>query len=576
MAPFIPPRPLHFNDSCGEQLVFESLAKLPDRYTVFHSLRWVAHPSTLRSQSGVGEGDFVLLDSERGLLVLEVKGGLIRHTGRRWFQMNRRTQVEKEIEDPEKQASRTVYHLMDVLAARLHPPDTCRVFHAVWFPDQTVPRSFLPPNYVPEMVFDESSLANPEWAIKEVFSFWEQTYGTSRLSASAQKTIVNILAPEVGAAVSMRWAFKCREQEFLRLTQEQSRILEFLDEQPTATIQGGAGTGKTLLALEKARRLAGSGGTVLFLCYNSALKKFLSSFHALRGVDFHTFHSLAARLVNVACASAEELEAAVLDRLTDPRFELPYEHVLIDEGQDFEDDWIDSLHSATRGHFYIFFDRNQLVQQSRIPGWVDRAECRLTLSQNCRNTVQIARLSSRVMMGRVIGEERMPTGPGAVFHSCSYPGASINDVQSVIAKWMTEGYEPSDIALLTAKTLESTSLGSISSIGPWRVAEDITKGCITWNTARRFKGLEAKAVLLVDVDIKQFTNPLDRSLFYVGCSRAMHELQVMFTNVDDATVAAAIEALAPGRRIRKTISGFAQFLNASWSTNETYIQQRKS
>jgi hypothetical protein len=51
---------------------------------------------------------------------------------------------------------------------------------------------------------------------------------------------VNILAPRWAPLFQCGgWAFKCREQEFLRLTQEQSRILEFLDEQPSYNSRRG-------------------------------------------------------------------------------------------------------------------------------------------------------------------------------------------------------------------------------------------------------------------------------------------------------------------------------------------------
>ena len=185
MARFIPPRPLDFNDSAGEKAVFESLALLPDNYVVFHSMRWAPQHDTARPSRGVGEGDFVILHPTRGLLVVEVKGGLIRSSGRRWYQTNRHDLQEREIEDPEKQVSRTVYFLKDLVTARLKHGEACRVFHAVWFPSQPFPKTNLPPNYVPEMIFDGKTLADPCPAIAEVFQYWEEIYGGSSLSPAA-------------------------------------------------------------------------------------------------------------------------------------------------------------------------------------------------------------------------------------------------------------------------------------------------------------------------------------------------------------------------------------------------------
>ena len=565
MARFIPPRPLDFNGSAGEESVFESLALLPDKYVVFHSLRWVAQHETQKPRRGVGEGDFIILDPTRGILVIEVKGGLIRASGRRWYQTNRRDLQEREIEDPEKQASRTVYFLIDLVSARLRPGDSCRVFHAVWFPSHSFPRSTLPPNYVPEMVFDETTLTDPNQAIEAAFKYWEESYGVSSLSPAAEPRLISILAPEVGAAVSMHWAVDYREQEFLRLTRQQTAILDFLDDQRTATIQGGAGTGKTLVALEKARRLSARGGSVLFLCYNSALRNFLAKHHCVPNVDFHSFHSLASSVLRNSFGSIEALETAFMERLTDPSFVLPYDHVLIDEGQDFPDEWIDALEPA-HGDYYVFFDRNQLVQRPRMPEWVDRSECRLTLTRNCRNTVQIARISQRAVMGRVTAENLMPAGPKPVLHACG-------DEQSMIAlavkracSWVQEnGYAPHDVAVLTMRSA-ANSFTKLAKIGRWQVAEEITPGLISRNTVRRFKGLEAKAVLLLDVDPDRFDDPTERNLFYVGCSRAMHELEVLFTNVSRRSLGRAIDAMAAGRKIPKTAAGFSRFFNGRWGT----------
>ena len=60
-----------------------------------------------------------------------------------------------------------------------------------------------------------------------------------------------------------------------QLIREQYILLEFLAEQPSAVINGSAGTGKTMIATEKARRHSMDGDKVLFLCYNKKLQKHL-------------------------------------------------------------------------------------------------------------------------------------------------------------------------------------------------------------------------------------------------------------------------------------------------------------
>jgi hypothetical protein len=56
------------------------------------------------------------------------------------------------------------------------------------------------------------------------------------------------------------------------LTQAQFAVLDALQLQPQAAIFGCAGSGKTMLAMEKTQRLANEGFTVLFTCYNKTLR----------------------------------------------------------------------------------------------------------------------------------------------------------------------------------------------------------------------------------------------------------------------------------------------------------------
>src|SRR5262249_52984018 len=70
---------------------------------------------------------------------------------------------------------------------------------------------------------------------------------------------------------------EAQERELLRLTEEQYRCLDALQANPRCLFEGGAGTGKTLLAMEYARRKAHNNRHVLFLCYNRLLGQWVAS-----------------------------------------------------------------------------------------------------------------------------------------------------------------------------------------------------------------------------------------------------------------------------------------------------------
>ncbi len=114
MALMIPYKPFN-TQSEGEVAVFDCLQTgLDENYIVFHSVRWVG--SSKRSQ---GEADFLILHKSLGILVLEIKAGYLRCAGRRWFQQNRTTHIENEIQDPMSQADNSKFKFIELLRIEL-------------------------------------------------------------------------------------------------------------------------------------------------------------------------------------------------------------------------------------------------------------------------------------------------------------------------------------------------------------------------------------------------------------------------------------------------------------------------
>src|SRR3954462_10300434 len=105
MARMIPAE-IQFRESGAERRLFHDFCEQLDaRYTVLHHVPWTLRDPRRRSIEG--EADFIIVHPERGAIVLEVKGGLIRYDGerRRWFQRSLRADDEHGIKDPFRQAA---------------------------------------------------------------------------------------------------------------------------------------------------------------------------------------------------------------------------------------------------------------------------------------------------------------------------------------------------------------------------------------------------------------------------------------------------------------------------------------
>ena len=91
-----------------------------------------------------------------------------------------------------------------------------------------------------------------------------------------------------------------------------------------------------------------------------------------------------------------------------------------------------------------------------------------------------------------------------------------------------EKLELQDIVILTVSTLEKSVLAGATSLAGIPLAHQLAEGKVWFTTVRRYKGLEAKAVLLVDVHVSKLVKPTYQRLVYVGSSCASAYLETIF------------------------------------------------
>ncbi len=556
----IPASVRDFHGSHGEERVFQALRGLPDEVTVMHSFRWL-HPGSGRGVTGSfgpqGEGDFVLFDPDRGLMVIEVKGGHIWCDQGEWRQKNRRTGAVFTIH-PEEQARNTVHRIREEVQARVAEARSLLFCHAIWFPDGVTDRVNLPMYCPGDIVLDEDDIARPALGIEKAFAYWRKVLsGRGGVPKKAARAVMDAIAPTLSLVPSVRRGVEEREAQLVQLTHEQAKVMHFLDEQRHAAIHGAAGTGKTMVALEKAKRLASPKSQVLFLCYNNALQRHLQKKHGHPNVRYSTFHGFVREMIGPG-GTLEEATRALLDRLLD-NAPVPYDHLIIDEGQDFEAEWLEYLgHRFREGVFYVFYDRHQLIQGGDLP-WLESVPCRLVLGRNCRNTDQIARVAYRAG-GLAHAPSLGVSGPRPVLHVVRTSAEATSLTEALLEAACTKAKAlPHDLAVLTLDTQpDNTPLMGIRVAGQ-DVVTDPTTGHVTVTTARRFKGLEASMVIVADADFRQAAEPDWRRRLYVACSRARHAVHLI-TMTDEADLGPAVLAFSESDKARASWRGLARQL----------------
>ena len=563
MATMIPDRPHKFDPASLEGIMFEGLEKLPNEYYIFHSLRISTVVDNTFHES---ETDFVVFNQRLGILCLEAKAGQAHYKDGYWLYGNGDPMHNG---GPFNQASSNKWKLIKYFENHRFASilNKCKFLHAVWFPslsDTDVRTMILPTEADRTLIMTKEALSNPEPYLERIFATALPGGKETNLSDNDFKRILReILCPQFNVFPSVTFEADLKKIVFHRLLQEQSGILNFLSEQKTAVINGAAGTGKTMIAVEKAQRHALAGEKVLFLCYNAQLKNYLSEHYAHENIDYYTISGYACKLCDSTVPNYEKMQTKLEDMYVFGTF--PYDHIVIDEGQDFgiedveEADVIVTLKSIIEdtkpdtSSFYIFYDKLQLVQSSQIPKYIEEADCKLTLYRNCRNTENIATTSLAPIT------ERSPKlidgcvkGAPAKLHFC-IDGAAVQEKLNLLLESL-KGQGVKDIVILTCKT-EATSILSSS------IANGVYRNKYRFSTCRKFKGLEADAVILVDVDADTFADN-NILLYYVGTSRARLWLDIITTMDSEACTDVLQDVFEKKGHIRSPQKELAAAINA--------------
>ena len=577
-----------FNSSEGEALLYDMLSELPDNYYVFHSARWneqirlEKYKSTGRLKQYIkwGEADFVVFCPQRGLLFVEVKDGRIKYTrDRGWVQINRRDGSESII-DPLAQAQKSLFYFSKLIKAKYSEdnPYCKNVSAAVWFPsaDRSCVVGSLPERYHEEIVFWAGDMTNKQ----QVQHALSRAYDYAGLNVDnptdeMTKAIVDLIAPEFGVFASVATTRAAKTAMFHKMTKEQEYLLEYLDEQEEAAIHGFAGTGKTCLAMTKAKELAEDEET-LFLCFNSFLRDSLKEQNQKENLTINNLDSLyyqkTGKRIDYENSSEEERNDILSEFLINwEENGITYKNIIIDEGQDFYDEHLRLLHDIAKvkkGVFYVFYDRNQFVHGSEYPVWLDEMECRLVLSRNCRNTREIALTSTRPVG---IQEEKIKT---------KYNPDSVNvikprlflpenkekmlDLLDDLINAYIKAKVPRDRIVILSVNGENHSIIKkedyiLSSAN--QLSTSPAKGKIWFTTVRKFKGLEAEAIICIDVDEDTFSNEKMRNAFYVGTSRAQTFLDIVSLVPDQEKLLALATAIS-GTPVSNALKARVSIANA--------------
>ncbi len=531
--------------SQAERDMLDRLEALPDDFTVIHSVRWITHNT--REHGTVGEADFVVAHPAHGVLILEVKGGEIRVERNQWISRDRFA-ADHPIKDPFAQADRSRYALLEWLKNDHRTRQfTYPVFSAVVFPDVGVAGD-LRPDSPRDIIIDLTRLDALEKTLLDIFAFWRGKYPHLAMDGRpAVEALVDLLVPTRQLQSRIAAIFARERRAIDELTQQQFRVLRLLQHHRQAAIVGGAGTGKTMLAMEKAQQLATAGFRVLFLCYNRNLCDWLNRHLSSENILVATYHGLVGRAINWARLPGlppmdmEEFGLRAPDLLLDAvsAIRAPgsgaedrlFDAIIVDEAQDFQEHWWvplpDLMKDPKQGIFYVFFDNNQRIytQLADVPTEAPP----FSLDENCRNT---RRIHAALSPYKQTAEESYCHGPEGrsveVVPAVDGPAAREALKQVLLRLVNEDGVDPGDIVILSPRSEKNSQWKSDDRLGTLTLSWDMDADAphtIRVCTIYSFKGLESSVVILTELD--QAKDEVRDQLIYVGLSRARNHVVVV-------------------------------------------------
>jgi len=518
----------------AEKKVFEALSGLGPSFVIFYSVAWQSRKD---GSARDGEADFVIAHPDYGVLVLEVKGGGISYNAQsgQWTTTDR--SGNSYLIDPIEQARKSHYTLLDKFKdlREWNSGRYLEIGHAVCFPDVVVGTMDLKLDLPRDIVMDKGDLQEIEATIQRIFEHWADKNRRAPLGKDRLFIVESLLARSFKLTTPLSVELDKEDKKLIELTERQFGLLNFLGSHRRALIAGCAGSGKTMLAVEKARQLHEQGFNVLLTCFNVALAADLAE--RLPEISVLHFHGLCKELASQAgfaiqpVKDEEEYNQVILPDLlvkavdeTGPMFDA----IIVDEGQDFKETyWIAlaSLLKEKEGIFYVFYDDNQNLYggTSSLKGIID--EVPFLLSENCRNTKSIHNVVKTFYSDRTRISCNGPEGRLPELHTYRDPAGMFRGLQSVLHKLVNEeNVSVEDIVILTPHKQERSELKAGSKLGNFTLSHNPSRHMneIQATTIHQFKGLERKVVILAEIDSAYIYNP--EILMYVGSSRARTHL----------------------------------------------------
>jgi hypothetical protein len=533
----------------SEQEVLAALRTLPPDAHVFARLR-ILDAEANRDR----ELDFLVLHPDLGLVIVEVKGSGVEPQGDHWIRRHPDGREVRLAETPGEQLQAQQYALRQFLreAGLASIPKITRVLALPALPLREDQRlgSDLPAC----RILTRHKLRNPFLALREAVTGglpWEEWKAlpkakANQVSPGVLQEILEALLPQMlpPPPLPELLAAEGRLQDLTSAT-----LLDHLAQNFSRGryhLQGGPGSGKSLLGRQITRLWVAEGRRVLVVAFNRALtyatQCALDDLIRKDQVLVTTYHDLAVTLLREAgrlpvCEhrptffnqQIPDAMAALLGGV-DYHAELCWDALVVDEAQDLAPNWVRPLLNLLRhpegDPVLLLEDPAQSIYREAHHDlgkpW--------RLDLNLRQHPAIRRLAWLAFPACGWDPPVETPDDGSVLQQGTSPETWKRDLAKNLGTLAEEGIQPNQVLILAPHRPETLGLKDGQILGPWHLNavsdwwEDEKATHVRIGTVQSFKGLEADVVIYL---APAYRHPDAKRLAYTAYSRARHRLIVL-------------------------------------------------
>ncbi len=485
----------------SERVVYYALKnQLPDNYEVFYSVKWTSYEEGMLKKS---ESDFIVACPEYGFICLEVKGGTKIHKDGDNWSVEDTLHGKRELSiSPYDQAEKSMYYFFNTFSNKYNFKYNGIFGAGAVFPFYAIGKEHNLDNRHRGCTIDSKDMNDIYSKIKSMFKLWGgQSYGRNYYPMSQHNALIELIRERIAISAAAGALVKYKEQQLETINRVQDNYVYFLNNVRQFYIRGGAGTGKTWIAMKLALQEAQDPNKkVLFVCASEHLSNMVNSIIGKK-VEVMNIRSLFNKAVN----NFDKYQAPLYEGLyADLKSDVPkYDSIFIDEAQDFCFEWAKLVRKLLLDPFNsrmgVFYDDVQVLRDDSFGDGFELKELPFLLHENIRNTANIYNWTAeKTNLGTDVIANPVE-GPTPRTEYINEPGQLTITLETLFKLYLSDEYLPNESMTILTDDVNYLLSQYHDGIAKWKIVNSSPSAPdeISVYSVEEFKGLETDMAIYI-------------------------------------------------------------------------------